>query len=97
MEALFSHHRLIKKISKIRVREKRRKKGGAMFSEGPMVEFKREFSKRALKTVVAFYLSLEKKLADGSYVSIYPDLLQAYADGRAPKPNLLILRNSLKK
>lgn len=37
---------------------------------------------------MAFYLSLEKKLADGSYVSIYPDLLQAYADGRAPKPNL---------
>ncbi|MCE1635977.1 alpha-glucosidase/alpha-galactosidase, partial [Enterobacter hormaechei] len=28
---------------------------------------------------MAFYLSLEKKLADGSYVSIYPDLLQAYA------------------
>ncbi len=37
---------------------------------------------------MAFYLSLEKKLADGSYVSIYPDLLQAYAEGRAPKPNL---------
>ncbi|WP_414477090.1 alpha-glucosidase/alpha-galactosidase [Klebsiella variicola] len=37
---------------------------------------------------MAFYLSLEKKLADGSYVSLYPDLLQAYAEGRAPKPNL---------
>jgi alpha-galactosidase len=29
---------------------------------------------------MAFYLSLEKN-ADGSYVSIYPDLLQAYAEG----------------
>ncbi len=26
-----------------------------------------------------------KKRADGSYVSIYPDMLQAFADGRAPK------------
>lgn len=34
---------------------------------------------------MAFYLSLEKKRADGSYVSIYPDMLQAYAEGRAPK------------
>ena len=34
---------------------------------------------------MAFYLSLEKKRADGSYVSIYPDKLQAFAEGRAPK------------
>jgi len=37
---------------------------------------------------MAFYLTLEKKREDGSYVSIYPDLLQAYADQRAPKPNM---------
>lgn len=34
---------------------------------------------------MAFYLSLEKKLSDGSYVSIYPEMLQAFAEGRAPK------------
>lgn len=37
---------------------------------------------------MAFYLSLEKKQPDGSYVSIYPELLQAYAEKRAPKPNM---------
>ncbi len=35
---------------------------------------------------MAFYLHLEKKLPDGGYASIYPDLLRAYAEGRAPKP-----------
>ena len=34
---------------------------------------------------MAFYLSLEKKTGDGSYVSIYPDMLQAFAGGRAPE------------
>ncbi|PJG82826.1 alpha-glucosidase/alpha-galactosidase [Caviibacterium pharyngocola] len=37
---------------------------------------------------MAFYLNLEKKQADGSYVSIYPDLLAAYESGRAPKPRM---------
>ncbi|MDF7758810.1 alpha-glucosidase/alpha-galactosidase [Kosakonia cowanii] len=37
---------------------------------------------------MAFYLSLEKKQPDGSYVSLYPELLQAWADKRAPKPNM---------
>nr|VUD28964.1 alpha-galactosidase [Raoultella sp. NCTC 9187] len=35
---------------------------------------------------MAFYLSLEKKTGDGSYVSIYPDMLQAFAEGRAEAP-----------
>ncbi|WP_312605568.1 alpha-glucosidase/alpha-galactosidase [Kosakonia cowanii] len=37
---------------------------------------------------MAFYLSLEKKQPDGSYISLYPELLQAYAEKRAPKPNM---------
>ncbi|HBO38848.1 MAG TPA: alpha-glucosidase/alpha-galactosidase [Pasteurellaceae bacterium] len=37
---------------------------------------------------MAFYLSLEKKLPDGSYISIYPDLLAAYEKGIAPKPRM---------
>ncbi|MDH2926168.1 alpha-glucosidase/alpha-galactosidase [Lonepinella koalarum] len=37
---------------------------------------------------MAFYLSLEKRLPDGSYQSIYPDLHEAYASGRAPKPRM---------
>ena len=100
MEALFSHHRLIKKISKIRVRKKRRKKGGAMFSEGPMVEFKREFSKRALKTVVAFantnggvlYLGIED---DGSVCGLDdPDAVllavtNAIRDSVKPNPSMI--------
>ena len=37
---------------------------------------------------MAFYLELEKKEADGQYRSIYPDLLNAYASGQAPKANI---------
>ena len=37
---------------------------------------------------MAFYLSLEKKQPDGSYTSLYPELHQAWADKRAPKPNM---------
>ncbi|ADO49517.1 glycoside hydrolase family 4 [[Enterobacter] lignolyticus SCF1] len=36
---------------------------------------------------MAFYLSLEKKGENGEYTSIYPDLLRAYENGHAPKPN----------
>jgi len=36
---------------------------------------------------MAFYLALERKTADGEYVTIYPELLQAYESGQAPKPN----------
>lgn len=36
---------------------------------------------------MAFYLSLEKKDSHGDYVSIYPDLLAAYARGDAPRKN----------
>ncbi|MFW1459298.1 alpha-glucosidase/alpha-galactosidase [Vibrio parahaemolyticus] len=37
---------------------------------------------------MAYYLTLEKKIGQGEYVDIYPDLLQAFADGRAPKPGI---------
>lgn len=37
---------------------------------------------------MAFYLELEKKDAHGHYRSIYPDLLNAYASGQAPKVNI---------
>lgn len=37
---------------------------------------------------MAFYLELEKKDANGDYHSIYPDLLEAYATGQAPKENI---------
>ncbi|SMB84389.1 alpha-galactosidase [Pasteurella testudinis DSM 23072] len=37
---------------------------------------------------MAFYLNLEKRLSDGSYASIYPDLLKAFATGQAPKPRM---------
>lgn len=37
---------------------------------------------------MAFYLSLEKKTAQGDYTSVYPDLLEAYAQGRAPKASM---------
>ncbi|EGK0962760.1 alpha-glucosidase/alpha-galactosidase [Salmonella enterica] len=37
---------------------------------------------------MAFYLSLERKTSDGKYVNIYPELLNAYSSGAAPKPNL---------
>lgn len=35
---------------------------------------------------MAFYLSFEQRLPDGSYRNLYPDLLAAYREGRAPKP-----------
>jgi alpha-galactosidase len=35
---------------------------------------------------MAFYLSFEHRQADGSYRDLYPDLLRAYREGRAPKP-----------
>lgn len=34
---------------------------------------------------MAFYLSFEHRQADGSYRDLYPDLLAAYREGRAPK------------
>lgn len=37
---------------------------------------------------MAFYLELERKTADGSYVNLYPELLAAYEAGQAPKPNI---------
>ena len=37
---------------------------------------------------MAFYLELERKIADGSYVNLYPELLAAYDAGQAPKPNI---------
>src|SRR6201991_3854582 len=36
---------------------------------------------------MAFYLSFEQKQADGTYKTLYPDLLKAYREGRAPKPS----------
>ena len=35
---------------------------------------------------MAFYLTFEEMLEDGSSRDLYPDLLRAYAEGRAPKP-----------
>jgi alpha-galactosidase len=35
---------------------------------------------------MAFYLSFEHRQADGSYRDLYPDLVRAYREGRAPKP-----------
>jgi alpha-galactosidase len=35
---------------------------------------------------MAFYLKFEERMADGSYRDLYPDLLRAYREGRAPKP-----------
>ena len=71
-----------------------------MFSEGPMVEFKREFSKRALKTVVAFantnggvlYLGIED---DGSVCGLDdPDAVllavtNAIRDSVKPNPSMI--------
>lgn len=37
---------------------------------------------------MAFYLELERKTADGTYVDLYPELLAAYDAGQAPKPNI---------
>jgi len=35
---------------------------------------------------MAFYLNFEEIMDDGSYRDLYPDLIKAYAEGRAPKP-----------
>ncbi|HWJ72971.1 MAG TPA: alpha-glucosidase/alpha-galactosidase [Kaistia sp.] len=35
---------------------------------------------------MAFYLKIEHLQADGSYRDLYPDLIRAYREGRAPKP-----------
>lgn len=35
---------------------------------------------------MAFYLAFEQMLADGSTRDLYPDLVSAYREGRAPKP-----------
>lgn len=36
---------------------------------------------------MAFYLHLEKRNKDGNYVNLYPELLAAYKQGKAPKPS----------
>ncbi len=36
---------------------------------------------------MAFYLTFEEIMADGSYRDLYPDLRRGYAEGRFPKPN----------
>jgi len=36
---------------------------------------------------MAFYLNFEQKQADGTYKNLYPDLVRAYREGRAPKPS----------
>ena len=36
---------------------------------------------------MAFYLTFEQKLPDGTFQNLYPDLVRAYRDGRAPKPS----------
>ncbi len=35
---------------------------------------------------MAFYLEFEHRETDGSYRNLYPDLVRAYREGRAPKP-----------
>lgn len=35
---------------------------------------------------MAFYLKFEHRQADGTYRDLYPDLVRAYREGRAPKP-----------
>ena len=35
---------------------------------------------------MAFYLNFEEVMEDGSYRDLYPDLIRAYREGRAPKP-----------
>ncbi len=35
---------------------------------------------------MAFYLNFEEIMEDGTYRNLYPDLIKAYAEGRAPKP-----------
>jgi alpha-galactosidase len=36
---------------------------------------------------MAFYLNFEHKQKDGSYKSLYPDLIRGYREGRFPKPS----------
>ncbi|GLQ55220.1 alpha-glucosidase/alpha-galactosidase [Devosia nitrariae] len=36
---------------------------------------------------MAFYLKFEHRQPDGSYRDLYPDLVRAYREGRAPKPS----------
>ena len=36
---------------------------------------------------MAFYLKFEQVQPDGSYKNLYPDLVRAYREGRAPKPS----------
>lgn len=36
---------------------------------------------------MAFFLKFEQRLADGSYKSLYPDLVRGYKEGRYPKPS----------
>jgi alpha-galactosidase len=36
---------------------------------------------------MAFYLQFEHRQADGTYRSLYPDLVQGYKEGRFPKPS----------
>jgi alpha-galactosidase len=36
---------------------------------------------------MAFYLKLERKLPDGTYRNLYPDLVRGYREGRMPKPS----------
>jgi alpha-galactosidase len=36
---------------------------------------------------MAFYLKFERKLPDGSYRNLYPDLMRGYHEGRIPKPS----------
>jgi alpha-galactosidase len=35
---------------------------------------------------MAFFLNFEEAMGDGTYRDLYPDLLRAYREGRAPKP-----------
>lgn len=36
---------------------------------------------------MAFFLTFEQRLEDGTYKNLYPDLLQGYREGRFPKPS----------
>jgi alpha-galactosidase len=36
---------------------------------------------------MAFYLKFEQRMDDGSHRDLYPDLVRAYREGRAPKPS----------
>ncbi|WP_309085725.1 alpha-glucosidase/alpha-galactosidase [Chelativorans sp.] len=36
---------------------------------------------------MAFYLTFEEKMPDGSYRDLYPDLVRGYREGRFPKPS----------